>query len=248
MLQKVVSFLAGFLLLFFIYHFPEFFTAFWIMAVFKIGFLLAAFVTCRLQGWKGMEGFGLGLRMGWWQQLLKGLLLGLLFFGLAEGLAVTFGFEKFNGIAAAEVIIKQLPLILLMTFFPSIAEDILTRGYLYGHLFSKMKPWYWVLLSAVVYVLNHIWRLTENPAVLVYLFLLGVVLAFTVWKTGSLWLALGIHWGANIAFESTHAIVKFEPLVAHHGSTWLLAASWFVLLGVLLLSVPRQYPAIRKKL
>jgi|GEM_PF-5513371 len=150
MRPKIVSFLAGFLLLFFIYHFPEFFTAFWIMAVFKIGFLLVAFVTGRLQGWKGLEGFGLGWRMGWWQQLLKGLLLGFLFFGLAEGLSVAFGYEKFNGIAATEVILKQLPLILLMTFFPSIAEDLLTRGYLYGHLFSKMKPWHWVLLSAAL--------------------------------------------------------------------------------------------------
>ena len=245
MRPKIVSFLAGFLLLFFIYHFPEFFTAFWIMAVFKIGFLLVAFVTGRLQGWKGLEGFGLGWRMGWWQQLLKGLLLGLLFFGVAEGLAVAFGYEKFNGIVAADIILKQLPLILLMTFFPSIAEDILTRGYLYGHLFSKMKPWHWVLLSAVVYVLNHIWRLTENPSVLVYLFILGLVLAFTVWKTKALWLALGIHWGANIAFESTHSILQTESTVSHHGSTWILAVVWLLLFLVLLLGRTGS-PALRK--
>lgn len=245
MRPKIVSFLAGFLLLFFIYHFPEFFTAFWIMAVFKIGFLLLAFVTGRLQGWKGLEGFGLGLRMGWWQQLVKGLLLGLLFFGLAEGLAVVFGYEKFNGIAAADVLLKQLPLILLMTFFPSIAEDILTRGYLYGHLFSKMKPWHWVLLSAVVYVLNHMWRLTESPAVLVYLFMLGLVLAFTVWKTKALWLALGIHWGANIAFESSHSIVQTEAIVAHDGSTWILAIVWLILFLLLLLGRTGS-PALRK--
>lgn len=245
MRPKIVSFLAGFLLLFFIYHIPEFFTAFWIMAVFKIGFLLVAFVTGRLQGWKGLEGFGLGWRMGWWQQLLKGLLLGLLFFGVAEGLAVAFGYEKFNGIVAADIILKQLPLILLMTFFPSIAEDILTRGYLYGHLFSKMRPWHWVLLSAVVYVLNHIWRLTENPSVLVYLFILGLVLAFTVWKTKALWLALGIHWGANIAFESTHSILQTESAVSHHGSTWILAFVWLLLFLVLLLGRTGS-PALRK--
>ncbi|HRF19944.1 MAG TPA: CPBP family intramembrane metalloprotease [Chitinophagaceae bacterium] len=215
------------------------------MAVFKIGFLLVALVTGRLQGWKGLEGFGLGWRMGWWQQLLKGLLLGFLFFGLAEGLSVAFGYEKFNGIAATEVILKQLPLILLMTFFPSIAEDLLTRGYLYGHLFSKMKPWHWVLLSAVVYVLNHIWRLTENPSVLVYLFILGLVLAFTVWETRALWLALGIHWGANIAFESTHSILQTESAVSNYGSTWILAVVWLLLFLVLLLGRTGS-PALRK--
>ena len=120
-------------------------------------------------------------------------------------------------------------MLLLMTSFPSIAEDVLTRGYLYGHLFNKMKPWHWVLLSAVVYVLNHIWRLNEDPSVLVYLFLLGVVLASAVWKTKSLWLAFGIHWGANLAFESSHSFVETKPLVTHYGSTWLLAASWLLL-------------------
>lgn len=230
MKSKTLSFIIGFILLFAVYHFPEFFTAFWIMAVFKIGFLLVAFMTGRVQGWKGLEGFGLGLRTGWWRQLLKGLLLGLLFFGFAIVLSVSVGFERFQGFASFNVVVNQLPLLLLMTVFPSVAEDILTRGYLFGHLFAKMKPWGWVLLSAAVYVLNHIWRLTEDPAVLTYLFVFGVALAFTVWKTKSLWLAFGIHWGANIAFESTHSLAKTESIAAHYGSTWILAAVWMLLL------------------
>lgn len=238
--KKWISFLGGFILLFIVYHFPEFFSAFWIMAVFKIGFLLVAFLLGRLQGWKGLQGYGLGLRMGWWQQLLKGLLLGLVFFGLSVFLAVRSGYETYQGIAPISVIIRQLPLILLMTAFPSVAEDILTRGYLYGHLFTKMKPWYWVLLSAGIYVLNHIWRLTDDVSVLVYLFLLGVLLAYTVWKTGSLWLAFGIHWGANIAFESTHSLVKTESVVTHQGSTWLLAGSWLLLFLILVILAPKK--------
>ena len=180
--RVVIKFLAGFLLLFVVYHFPEFFPVFWVMAVFKIGFL-----------------------------------------------SVLVRYEEFNGIASIDVVIKGLPMLLLMTSFPSIAEDVLTRGYLYGHLFNKMKPWHWVLLSAVVYVLNHIWRLNEDPSVLVYLFLLGVVLASAVWKTKSLWLAFGIHWGANLAFESSHSFVETKPLLImeapgcwlRHGCCWL---------------------------
>lgn len=230
--KKWISFTGGFLLLFAVYHFPEFFNALWIMAVFKIGFLLVAFATGRLQGWKGLEGYGLGFKYGWWQFLLRGLLLGLVFFGLSVALSVMVGYEQFTGFAPLTVILQKLPLLLLMTVFPSVAEDILTRGYLFGHLFVKMKPWHWVLLSAGIYVLNHIWRLSDDPSVLVYLFILGIVLAYTVWKTRSLWLAFGIHWGANIAFESTNGLVNTTSLVSHHGSTWLLAGTWLVLLGV----------------
>ncbi len=238
MKKSLIPFVPGFLLLFAVYHFPEFFSAFWIMAVFKIGFLFVAFIMARMQGWKGLGGYGLGLRPGWWQNLLKGLLTGILFFALSVGLSVSFGFEKLAGIATTEVIVKQLPMILLMTAIPSVAEDILTRGYLYGHLYSKMKPVIWVLVSAVVYVLNHIWRLQDDPSVLAYLFLLGLVLATSVWKTGSLWLAFGIHWGANIAFESTHSMVHTTPLVSHQGSTWLLAAAWLLLLVVISIRLP----------
>ncbi|MBK6634902.1 MAG: CPBP family intramembrane metalloprotease [Chitinophagaceae bacterium] len=112
-------------------------------------------------------------------------------------------------------------MLLLMTAIPSIAEDILTRGYLYGHL-KFMKPLGWILLSAIIYVLNHIWRLNDGLPVLTYLFILGIVLAFAVWLTKSLWLAFGIHWGANIAFESSNSIIHTKALVQHDGSTCYL--------------------------
>ena len=116
------------------------FSAFWIMAVFKIGFLLVAFLLGRLQGWKGLQGYGLGLRMGWWQQLLKDCCLGWYSSAFLFSLAVRSGYETYQGIAPISVIIRQLPLILLMTAFPSVAEDILTRGYLYGHLLQRWSP------------------------------------------------------------------------------------------------------------
>lgn len=227
--KSFFSFLAGFAILFSVYHFPEFFPVFWIMAVFKIGFLLVAFAVARLQGWRGLGGYGLGLQNDWVQHLLKGLLAGAIFFCLSVLASVLLGYEQITGVASAGAILQQLPLLLLMTVFPSIAEDILTRGYLYGHLAEKMKPATWVLVSALVYVLNHIWRLSDDPSVLTYLFILGLVLAQVVWQTKALWLAFGIHWGANIAFEASHSFLKTRSVVTHHGNTWLLAISWLLL-------------------
>ena len=238
MRPSLLSFAAGFFLLFLLYHLPEFFPAFWIMAVCKIGFLAAAFFIGRLQGWKGLEGFGLDLRYGWWRQLLNGLLVGLLFFSLSVFISLSLGFEKYTGAMPVDVFLKNLPELLFMTFIPSIDEDILTRGYLFGHLFPKMKPWGWVVFSAFIYVLNHIWRLGEDISVLAYLFVLGLVLAVTVMYTRRLWWALGIHWGANIAFESSRGFVESNSGAAAHGSTWLLAGCWLLLLGVFILFRP----------
>lgn len=235
--KGLFSFFAGFAILFAVYHFPEFFPAFWIMAVFKIGFLPVAFACARLQGWKGLGGYGLGLENGWVKHLLKGLLTGIIFFSLSVLASILLGYEQITDVDTASIL-QQLPLLLLMTVFPSIAEDILTRGYLYGHLSQKMKPALWILVSAAVYVLNHIWRLNDDLSVLTYLFILGLVLALVVWQTKALWLAFGIHWGANIAFECSHSFMKIRPVVTHPGSTWLLASSW--LISLLLLFYQRK--------
>lgn len=232
--MRWLSFLAGFLVLFIVYHIAEFYSSFWLMAVTKLGFLPLSFFVARMQGWKGLDGFGLSLHRRWWRYLLSGILTGILFYTLSVILSVFAGFEAVSSVATAAEVVQKLPTILLFTFFPSIAEDILTRGYLYGHLKTRMKPLAWMLLSAFLFLMNHIWRLADDPSVLLYLFLLGLVLAWAVWQTKALWLAFGIHWGANITYESTNSIVSTETVASHHESTWVLAGCWLLLLLVLL--------------
>lgn len=222
------SFAAGGLLLFTLYHFPEFFQAFWITVVFKIGFLLAAIVLAMVQGWRQMAAFGLVFHKNWGVNLLMGLLTGIAFFLLSEVVAVQSGLEKISSVDPATDILSRLPLILFLTFFPSIAEDILTRGYLFGHLRFRLNKTSFILMSAAFFVLNHIWRLQEGASVLAYLFALGLPLAWALWHTRSLWLTLGLHWGANIAFESVRASVQSDTLYPN-AAHWILAVCYVLL-------------------
>ncbi len=232
-MKSWLSIIIGFLLLLFVYHFPEFFESFWITAVFKTGFLVVAVILSRLQGWKFLEGFGLSLTGNWHRLLFAGLLIGIASFTLSIILSVGFNFEKIESSETISFFLKSLPLISVMTFFPSIAEDILTRGYLYGHL-KFLKPTLWILLSAFIYVLNHIWRLNEGLPVLTYLFLLGLVLGFCTFTYQSLWLALGIHWGANIVFELSNQGLKLTDIGNQNASTWVLASVWGLVLVILI--------------
>lgn len=232
--KEIYSFISGFFILFLIYHFPEFFSVFWVAAVFKTVFLLVALLLAFFQGWRKVSIYGLILKSKWGLKLFLGLIVGLFGFGLSVLISTLFGFEKIVSFPSTQMLIDQLPMILLMTSIPSIAEDILTRGYLFGHLKNVMSGKMWILISAVVYVLNHIWRLTDGVAVLSYLFLLGLLLAYTVWDTKSLWLAFGIHWGANIAFESTNSLIKTESEGFYQGSTWILALVWGFLLIIMI--------------
>lgn len=236
--NKAASFFIGFLILFSIYHLPEFFSAFWLMAICKIGFLVIAYLLAKAQGWQGLNGYGLSFKGKWITNLLAGLLFGIIFFTVAFGLSIILGYEKIASVNSISVLVGQLPFILLMTAIPSIAEDILTRGYLYAHTSKFLRIFVWMLLSSVIYVLNHIWRLDDGLAVLGYLFLLGMVLAYAVWITKSLWLAFGIHWGANIAFECTNTAVSTITSGTTNTSNWILAGSWALLL--VLLFIARQ--------
>lgn len=227
--KGILSFVLGIIFLFCLYHFPEFYSSFLIMAVFKISFLFFAYILAILQGWKGLGGFGLKLNGKWIFNLLNGLCIGLAGFAVSVWLSALLGFERIILIESSRVIIKQVPMLLLSTCIPSMAEDILTRGYLLGHLSKKLQKTTWVLLSAGFFVLNHIWRLNDGMAVLLYLFLLGLLLAYSVWQTKALWLAFGIHWGSNIAFASTNAFIKTESLVTHNGDTLILALIWGIL-------------------
>jgi membrane protease YdiL (CAAX protease family) len=241
-LKNKLSAIAGFLALFLIYHFPEFFQSIWIAAVFKIGFLFVAFVICRLQGWKGLEGYGLVFSNHWYRTLLAGLLTGIIAYILSLVCAIGYGFEHLQHSPSMFFLISTLPLTLVMTFFPSIAEDILTRGYLFGHL-KNIRPIIWILFSSALYVLNHIRRLSDGTAVLGYLFLLGLVLAISVRAKKSLWLALGIHWGANIAFELVNAGVPLTVTTNQKASTWCLAIVWALVAVILGLLYRRELKA-----
>lgn len=229
MQPKWLPFFTGLIILFIVYHFPEFFSALWIAAVFKIGFLILAFFIARLQGWKGLGGYGLSIHSGWLKNLIIGLLIGFTFFLLSEWWSIKAGYEKLISIKSLSSILKLLPVTLLMTFFPSIAEDILTRGYLYGHLKKMLKPALFVLVSSVFFIMNHIWRLTEGIHVLSYLFVLGIVLAGALVYTKSLWLTLGIHWGSNISFELINGAATTQA-ISKTMSTWILAACFVLML------------------
>lgn len=235
MKQSPISVILGFAILFAVYHFPEFFNAFWIAAVFKIGFLFVAYIIARAQGLRDLGGYGLNFHEGWSGNLMKGLLFGLAFYILFIAFCIMLGYERIAAPVNPTELIKKLPLILLMTLFPSVAEDILTRGYLFAFLKRKVGSRGFALISASVYVLNHIWRYTDGPAVLCYLFILGLALAYAVWHTRSLWLAFGIHWATNIVYESSVPFLKTGTL-SESSSNWLLAGIYFLLLCFLLLT------------
>lgn len=91
-----------------------------------------------------------------------------------------------------------LAIALVTTFIPSLAEDMLTRGLLAPRL-PRLEPLAFVLLSTLVYVLNHLWRLANGPVEWLLLAAFGAAYATALVRSGTLWAAVGLHWGWNLA-------------------------------------------------
>jgi membrane protease YdiL (CAAX protease family) len=128
-----------------------------------------------------------------------------------------------------------LPMLLLVTLVPSLAEDILTRGYWYRAAGLRWRSGtVFVPVSAAIFVLNHIYRLGNGPQEWLVLFAFGLPYAAALWRSGSLWAALGLHWGWNLGNGLQALLVPVDLRNAHGGAGLSIAAHLAMLVVVLL--------------
>lgn len=228
---------AGFLALFALYHLPDLFgRTLPASAVAMLLFPLATWAVLRPGlGAPGFAAVGLGATPGRWRDLGLGLLAGAAFGGLSLAASLALGFEAADrGPAPGDL--ARVPWALAMTFFPSLAEDLLTRGYLAYALRPPMRERPFVLLSSAVYVGNHLHRLGDGAPVLLYLGALGLAFALALVRTGALWLTLGLHWGGNLFLLLAGEVLATRSL-APEASQWVHAAAMAALAAAVALGV-----------
>jgi uncharacterized protein len=241
--KKPLSVLAGFIVLFSLYHAAEYMIVFKNSAVgflaFQLLFFVAAWLIGRWQSGNGLAAWGLdfGKRLG--KHLLLGMVMGIVLYGATFGISVGLGLEKVTEVPALAAVVTPLSLFVFGNFFSSFSEDVLTRGYVYHHLYGRVGSWLLVLISASVYLLNHIYRLGDGIETHLYLFALGVLFVIPLLLTRRLWFTGGLHWAGNVTFYFTHEILKAEETGKGFSPN-------YVLIGVILLLIPLNYFLLRK--
>ena len=237
--------LAGFAWLFLCYHAAEYFVIFHYRPLFFLLlqglFFLSAWGIARMQGYQGLSAWGIILKKHALKNLLIGLLAGGLVYSLHFVCSISLGFEKIIRIPTAKDAIASFLLFAFGTFFSSLSEDVLTRGYLFRHIGNRLSASMLTLVSATLYVLNHIYRLEDGMLVWTYLFLIGVFLMLAFIRTGNIWLTLGLHWSGNIVYQTTHQVMETQSLVS--GNQGMLLYISFLLLLIpltLWLTKPRM--------
>jgi membrane protease YdiL (CAAX protease family) len=183
--------------LFFFYQLPEGAGNNNLLALFPF----VAWWGSRALGFSGMRAWYLDARPGWLRLLALGLVLAIVAKFAAVAIGTHAGVYTFawQGAAAGQALAGALGFLVFSTFIASTAEDIVTRG-LVMRAFPRLgRHWTFILVSAALFVLNHIYRLHKGPVEWLTIFCFGLAYAAALYRTGTLWAAVGLHWGWNLA-------------------------------------------------
>ncbi|MGB8706109.1 MAG: type II CAAX endopeptidase family protein, partial [Gillisia sp.] len=206
----------SFILLFVLYHLAEYMLMFNnnipLFFTFQILFFGAAILLGNWYSKNGLSAWGLPLSRKIITRVLLGIVLGFILYAIPYWLSIRFGIEKITAVPSIKEIIKNSLPFTFGVLLTSFSEDILTRGLIFSHLHGKIKPLYLILLSATIYLLNHIYRLNDGPDVLLYIFLLGVVFFIPLMNSKNLWITGAMHWTGNVVFFVSHNIIQTQEI------------------------------------
>ncbi|MET0504344.1 MAG: CPBP family intramembrane glutamic endopeptidase [Luteibacter sp.] len=207
-----------------------------VQAAFTVSVVLVAWPLGRWLGFRGYDAYALEWRRAAPVFLSGGLALALLtkYLAVCVGMALNVYAARAPQVpsVAAVSFLSSIPWALGATFVPAVAGDILARGFVYRAVRIAWAPWMFVLVSTLVYALCHVYMLGRGPVEWLRLLCFGLAYATAVARTGSLWLAIGLHWGWNLAFVLVGDILPYETL-APGWSALLSAGAHLVMLGVL---------------
>ncbi len=117
--------------------------------------------------------------------------------------------------------------LLLLAVIPAIEEELIFRGIIFNGLRSRFKDYQAILLSAAMFTLMH-----ASLQQFVYPFLLGIIMAWVVMRTGSLMSSIIVHFTNNAIVVTLAFITNMTGWRIDFINKW-----WFYIISILLLCI-----------
>jgi membrane protease YdiL (CAAX protease family) len=207
--------------------------------LFMLSSVVAAPLVSRWLGWTWLGAYALDLKRGAGAIVLAGVIAA----AIAKTVALTLGARA--GVYAIGGFVMQpdgaavaltLAIALVTTAVPSVAEDIITRGFWLRGAEIKWSGAAFILASSTIYLLNHVWRLGDGPVEWLRIFAFGLAYAAAAWRWQTLWAAFGLHWGWNLSNTLLDAFVRVDAASAQQSG--LVSAAAHLILAALIVAGP----------
>jgi uncharacterized protein len=143
---------------------------------------------------KRIDAYGLPVRLAFRNRFWEGTAIGVLSAGavafamIASGAMVVHGLALHGAALAAQAILWLVAMLLV-----GLNEEYMFRGYPQQALTRGMGFWPAAALLSILFGAAHLTKPDENAIDIANIVLLGLLLCFTLQRTGSLWLAAGFH-------------------------------------------------------
>jgi membrane protease YdiL (CAAX protease family) len=173
--------------------------------------------------------YGLPLSDAFGKKFWLGMLLGLVEISVLIGLISAFGGYSFGSIALSQKGILGWGLLHLVLFTAvGFFEEFTFRGYTQFTLADGVGFWPAALILSLGFGAVHLGNPGEGPIGAASVALVGSFFAFTLYRTGNLWYAVGLHasfdWGETYLFSVPNSGTFMEGHLSNsilHGAKWL---------------------------
>lgn len=118
---------------------------------------------------------------------------------LVIGISCMTGIASIQRIADPQAAFNpgQLIFVGVLLLFGAVGEELMFRGYAFQVLAGSFGPWPVIPVFAILFAVAHLanlgswWLGTVNTG------LWGLLLGFAMWRSGALWMPIGLHFGWN---------------------------------------------------
>lgn len=218
--------------------------------------LLATFVMAKIER-RSFFNYGLRDRTAV-AHGLSGMLIGffsltLMLLGFRAANDFYFGPEAMHGSALATAAFSNLIAFVLVGLF----EETTFRGYAFYTLIDGMGFWPAAVVMSLLFAFVHRNNPGEAPVGIVAVFAFGMMLAFSIWRTGSLLWAIGFHFMWDYSETFIYGVPDSGFVSPQHllsakfaGPAWVTGGSVgpegsyfiFLVLAVVALAIHLLYP------
>ncbi|MCG8468668.1 MAG: CPBP family intramembrane metalloprotease [Gemmatimonadetes bacterium] len=183
----------------------------WTVGPLLLSALAASWVLTR--GVEGRSLVSLGLRGGapGLGDLGLGWALGVLLIGSAIGVLAAPGWVSWAPASEPGSAVAAALRLLGLLFIAAFVEELLFRGYPFQVLLTRFGPTTAVVTTSLLFGAGHLQNPNVSALAVVNITLAGALLGVAYLRTGSLWLATGVHVGWNWAMGLTELSVSGLP-------------------------------------
>ena len=223
----------------------------------------AALIMSRLED-RPSGVYGLPLKSAFGKRFWQGLLIGLCEISLIVGMMAAFRAYSFGSLSYHSLKMVQWGLLwVIAAVLIGFSEEFLFRGYMQYTLAEGIGFWPAAVILSLLFAGVHQTNPGENWVGVANIFCTGLVWAFALRRTGSLWLAVGWHaafdFGESFLYSVPNSGGVFEGHLSNatvgHGRAWLTggdvgpeaSVTAFLTLGLGALLIHFWFPAMQKE-